>query len=262
MFTPEYRSQLRSELLEYAAKDERLAGAALTGSAAAGREDRWSDIDLAFGVSDPEQISTVLSDFTDLMYARHAALHHHDVTAGAWIYRVFFLPGTLQIDLAFVAQSEFGPIAPTFKLIFGDANPLRPFAQPEPKTLIGLAWLYALHARSSILRGKFWQAEYMISAVRDHVMALACMRLGLPSVHGRGMDLLPETRTAQLSESLVRELAADELWRAFRAVVHGLATEITLADTDFAPGITIEVSEICNKPGSESESYFNGAWEL
>jgi hypothetical protein len=28
-----------------------------------------------------------------------------------------------------------------------------------------MGWLYALHARSSIARGRVWQAEYMISWV-------------------------------------------------------------------------------------------------
>src|SRR5262245_35802193 len=104
MFSAEYRAQLRSELLDCAANDKRLGGVAITGSAAIGRDDRWSDIDLAFGVTDSGEIDAVLSDFTRLMYDRHQALHHYDVRAGAWIYRVFFLPGTLQVDLAFVSQ--------------------------------------------------------------------------------------------------------------------------------------------------------------
>jgi predicted nucleotidyltransferase len=33
------------------ANDSRIMGAALTGSAAGGREDRWSDIDLFFAVA-------------------------------------------------------------------------------------------------------------------------------------------------------------------------------------------------------------------
>src|SRR5436190_6321416 len=192
MFSAEYRGQLRSELLHSAASDKRLGGAAVTGSAAVGREDRWSDIDLAFGVTDPGQVGAVLSDFTRLMYERYEVLHHHDVRAGSWVYRVFFLPGTLQVDLASVPQNEFRPLGPTFKLIFGDANQAQSFPPMSAKDVIGLAWLHALHARSCILREKFWQAEYMISVIRDHVMALACMRHGLPAVHGRGLDMLPD----------------------------------------------------------------------
>ncbi len=248
MFTAEHRTQLRSELLEYARRDKRLAGAAITGSAAVDREDRWSDIDLAFGVVDPGHVADVLSDFTAFMYDRHGALFHHDVRAGAWIYRVFFVPGTLQVDLAFVAQSEFRPLGPTFRLVFGEAKATNPFPPPVPNDIIGLAWLHALHARSCILRGKFWQAEYMISAVRDHVMTLACFRHGLSWAHGRGMDQLPESITRQLLGSLVRELYPDELWRALGVVVQSLVTEVNGADSQLGMRVSAELAELSVKP--------------
>lgn len=196
MFTPEERGRLRATLLEHASGDDRISGAAITGSAAAGREDDWSDIDLAFGV-DVAAVEDVLRDWSAYMYDRHSAVHHVDVRAGAWIYRVFLLHSTLQVDLAFVDAAEFRPLAPTFNLVFGTANEPR---QPPPAPaaeLIGMAWLYALHARSSIARGKLWQAEYMVSGVRDHTLALACVRNGLPAVHGRGMDSLPDDLKAQ-----------------------------------------------------------------
>ena len=248
MFTAKYRAQLRLDILEYAANDKRLAGAAVTGSAAVDQEDRWSDIDLAFGVTDPEQVAAVLDDFTELMYERYAALHHHDVRAGAWVYRVFFLPGTLQIDLAFVAQSKFGPLGSTFKLVFGEANPVQPFPPPVPKDIIGLAWLHALHARSCILRGRLWQAEYMISAIRDYVMALACIRYELPSAHGRGMDRLPDSVTSQLVGSLVGDLDSDELWRALGVTVHCLVTELCLSDADFGARVAAELIKVSSAP--------------
>jgi hypothetical protein len=248
MFTTEYRARLRAELLEYAARDERLSGGAVTGSAAMNREDRWSDIDLAFAVADGSRVVDVLSDFTTFMYDRHGALFHQDVPAGAWIYRVFFLPGTLQVDLAFVAQSEFRPLGPTFRLVFGEANAAHPFPAPAAKDIIGMAWLHALHARTCILRGKFWQAEYMISAVRDHVMTLACIRHGLPYTHGRGMDQLPGSVTTQLLGSLVRELQSDELWRALGVAVQSLVAEVDSADGHFDERILADLIELSAKP--------------
>lgn len=251
MFTTEYRTQLRLELLEYAARDERLSGAAITGSAATDREDRWSDIDLAFGVADPSNVADVLSDFTAFMYDRQSALFHHDVSAGPWIYRVFFIPGALQVDLAFVPQSEFRPLGPTFRLVFGQANAVHPFPPPVAKDIIGMAWLYALHARSCILRGKLWQAEYMISAVRDHVMTLACIRHGLPYAHGRGMDQLPDAVTSQLLGSLVRELHSDELWRTFGVAVQSLVDEVSSAEGQFGPRILADLTELSAKPPAD-----------
>jgi hypothetical protein len=43
------------------------------------------------------------------------------VVAGATIYRVFLLPGCLQLDLSFTREREFGAAAPTFQLRFGRA---------------------------------------------------------------------------------------------------------------------------------------------
>jgi hypothetical protein len=230
MFTVEQRVNVRSDLLDYAARDQRISGAAITGSAAAGSEDKWSDIDLAFGVADAADQPSVLSDWTTYMYERHLALHHVDVTAGAWIYRVFLLPDTLQVDLAFVQATEFRPLAPTFQLIFGTANEARHFPQQSPSDTIGLGWLYALHARSCIARMRLWQAEYMVSGVRDQALALACLRHGLPAAHGRGMDLLPREVTVRFEGALVRQINAAELSRAFRVAVEGFGTEIRSAD--------------------------------
>jgi hypothetical protein len=88
--------------------------------------------------------------------------------------------------------------------------------------MIDMAWLYALRLLSSIGRQKLWQAKYMISSVRDHALAPACIRHGLPAVHGRGMDLLPSAVTLPFAVSLVPRLDADELSRAFWAVVRVL----------------------------------------
>ena len=110
MFTPEERAHLRTELLECASRDARITGAAITGSAAEEREDRWSDIDLAFGVADAAELPSVLSDWTARMYDQHLALHHLDVKSGAWIYRVFLLPSTLQVDLRLRLRSRISSL--------------------------------------------------------------------------------------------------------------------------------------------------------
>lgn len=117
----------------------------------------------------------------------------------------------MQVDLAFWPAAEFGAIAPTFRLLFGNANERPTALAPDAAELIGMGWLYALHARSSIARGRVWQAEYMISGVRDHVLALACLRHGVPAVQGRGMDNLPLEITAVLTGALVCSLDIAEL---------------------------------------------------
>jgi hypothetical protein len=74
----------------------------------------------------------------------------------------------------------------------------------------------------------------MISAMRDQVLALACLRHGLPAREARGIDLLPPEVTRPLEESLVRRLDATELTRAFQSATAGLLAEIRAVDVDLA----------------------------
>lgn len=230
---------MRQELVDAARADARISGAALTGSAALDAEDRWSDIDLALGVdSSVAPVSQVITDWTTLMYQEHAAVHHMDVTRGATTYRVFLLANTLQVDIAFSPRAEFGAIAPTFRLLFGTAETQPTVATATAAQLIGLGWLHALHARSSIARERVWQAEYMISGVRDHALALMCMRHDLPAFQARGIDKLPPGATAAMNGALVRSLDISELMRAFRAANEGLLDEVRRFDADLADRLT------------------------
>jgi hypothetical protein len=176
----------------------------------------------------------VLGDWTALMYSEHGAAHHTDVWSRRTVYRVFLLGNTLQVDIAFAPADEFGALGPTFQLLFGEAVDQPAWSAPSPTDLIGMGWLYALHARSSISRGKVWQAEYMISGVRDHVLMLACLRHGLPHSQGRGLHLLPAATTAAVEPTLVRSLEPTELSRAFRASVDVLLAEVSFVDEDLA----------------------------
>jgi predicted nucleotidyltransferase len=108
VFTPVEREQLRNELIKTAHADNDVVGAALVGSAATGREDAWSDIDLALQVGHDADPATVASRWTAQFYDRHGAAHHLDILAGGVLYRVFLLASSLQIDVSFwpVAGSE------------------------------------------------------------------------------------------------------------------------------------------------------------
>lgn len=232
IFTPAERERLREALVSAAHADSRITGAAVTGSAAVSREDRWSDIDLALCVAAEADAAEVIADWTRGMYHKHAAVHHLDVMRGATLFRVFLLASTLQVDLAFWSAAEFGAVSPTFRLLFGTANE-RPMAEPPAAAaLIGMGWLYARAARSSIARGRVWQAEYMVSNMRDQVLALACLRYRLPAVQGRGMDDLPPEFTETLTQALVRSLEPAELRRALIVTGDALRDEIGQVDTD------------------------------
>jgi len=246
VFSAEDRQQLRDELVSVARADARISAAALLGSSALGREDRWSDIDIALCLACDADRTLAIADWTDRMYSEHAAVHHMDVTRGETLYRVFLLSSTLQVDVSFWPPAQFGAIGPNFRLLFGTAaNPLAAGA-PSPVELVGMGWLYALHARSSIARGRVWQAEYMISAMRDQVLALACLRHGVPAVQGRGMDDLPPEATVAVAPGLVRSPDIPELKRAFAAITQALLAELDRTDPGLANRLTKPLRELAS----------------
>jgi hypothetical protein len=112
---------VRRRLLELAEKDPRITGAAVTGSAADGNEDRWSDIDLFFGVGDLVALDAVVSDWSSYLYGELGALHHFDLKVPTAVYRAFLLPSCLEVDLGFAPADQFGPVGPHFRAVFGRA---------------------------------------------------------------------------------------------------------------------------------------------
>ncbi|GAB2899446.1 hypothetical protein [Streptomyces mayteni] len=226
MFTVERRDEVRSRLLARARADADVSAAALTGSAARGVEDRWSDVDLLLGVAPGRVVAEVVAAWSEFVYAEFGALHHFDLRSGAAVYRAFLLDDGLEVDLGFTPVGEFGQVGDGgFRPVFGEAvEPRR--STTDAAHLVGYAWHHVLHARTAIERGRPWLAEYWISGVRDQVLALACLRLGLPTAYAKGADGLPAELTGPLAGGLVRGLDAAELWRALGAVTGALVDEL------------------------------------
>lgn len=234
MFTPEEREHVRDHVLDLARNDPRVMAGALTGSSAVGAEDQWSDIDLSFGITDGVILEDVLKDWTEEVECEFGALDHFDLRAGSSIFRVFLLPSGLEIDIAVTPQQEFGSRGPRFRSLFGPTHETPATPQPDPRHLIGLGWHHILHSRSCIERGKRWQAEYWMSAARDHALALACLRLGEDAVYGRGVDRLPTTVTAPLADALVHSVEESELRRALGAVTACFIAELDAWDLELS----------------------------
>lgn len=226
MFTVEEREKVRGRVLEVADGDERIVAGAVVGSAAAGRVDRWSDIDLTFAVREGVTVAEVLEDWTAVMRREFDAEFLLDLAVATSIYRVFLLPGALQVDLSFTPAADFGPRGPEFRLLFGDAarHP-SPVVAPDPGHLFGLAVLKLLHARTCIRRQRNWQAEYWISGARDDALTIACLARNLPTREGRGYDRLPAGILERFQPAIVRSLDHDELLRALGAAVDALLAE-------------------------------------
>lgn len=232
MFTSEQRDQVRHRILELAKTDPRVTGGAFIGSMAFGDGDKWSDIDITFGISNDISLEAVLHDWTHIIDHEYNVLDHFDLHSGSSIYRVLLLQTGLEVDVSVTPEEDFGPRGPHFQTIFGTINnqKLQDTPQPDAPSLIGLCWHHVLHARSSIERNKPWQAEYWISAVRDYTLALACLRFGENPNYARGVDRLPPIVTNALSNALVRSLDEQELRRALTAATMCLISELEEQD--------------------------------
>ena len=225
MFSIQDRNFLRDHVLKLAGSDPRVVAGAVVGSLAFSDGDRWSDLDLTFSVADQYSILDVLGDWTIEIVKEFNAAQLFDLPSGTSIYRVFLLPGCLQFDLSFTPAASFGATGPKFKLLFGRSVE-KPFPQPPAaRELFGYAVHHALRARFCIERGRYWQAEYWISATRDYALQLACLRRSLPAYHGRGFDDLPSEIHDIFRDALVTKLTREELLRALGCVIAGLLQE-------------------------------------
>jgi hypothetical protein len=226
MFSSSDRHRLRERVLQLAESDPRVVAGAVVGSLAHNAGDRWSDLDLTFAVADTFPLSEVLTDWTHTIIQEFDAAHLFDLPSGASIYRVFLLPGCLQFDLSFTPASAFGASGPNFQLLFGAAVE-KPYIQsPSAHDLFGYAVHHALRARFCIERGRYWQAEYWISSVRDYALSLACRRHGLPTSHGRGFDDLPPKVREVFMSTLVTSLERDALMEALGSAIEGLLRNV------------------------------------
>jgi len=244
MFTTDEREQIRTALVSVARQDPNIAAAAHLGSAAAGRLDEWSDIDLALCVSPGAELEEAVGEWTSRLYHSYGAVAHCDVRRGQTLYRVFLLHSTLQVDISFWSAGEFRALGPHFELIFGVQNEPQPTPAVSADELMGFAWLYALHVRCSVARNRLLQAEYMLSNMRSQVLALACLRHGLPTRDGRGFDDLPDGKSRAFEDCYPTSIQAEELHRALRSTMAMLLTEIRRRDHDLAVQIESVLLEI------------------
>jgi hypothetical protein len=244
MFTQDDRERVFDRLIELARHDARLTGAASIGSTSYGWRDGWSDIDLGLGVATSANFDEVVLDWTNLVDYEFGALHHFDVWSRATLYRVFLLSSGLEIDLSFSPAEHFGPRGPAFRLLFGSAE--SPASIPtNVNEVMGLGWLFLFHAHAAIEREKYWRAEYFISAARDQLLTLACLRLGEETVDARGFDRLPIDVTAPIERSLVKSLAPSDLSTALTIVARGLLQEISIVDHTLSTELRTLLMEVC-----------------
>ena len=225
MLTPEDRDRVHERVLEWAKSDARVVAGAVVGSLAKQPGDRWSDLDLSFAVKDGTPVQGVLDEWSERLVEEFDAIGLFDLPSGGAIYRVFLLRGCLQFDLSFSPAAQFGAVGPNFRLLFGNAVKKPFIGPPSARDLLGYAIHHAVRAKVCIERGRYWQAEYWISGVRDNALSLGCRRMDLPAYYGKGFDELPEDVRRGCADALVRSLDRSELLRALNSAVEALLRE-------------------------------------
>ena len=257
MFTVELRDALRDRLLRLAEQDPRVVAGAAVGSLAVDAGDRFSDLDLTFGVTDQVPVAAVLGDWTRTLVDELSAVHLVDLERPPTTYRVFLLPDALQFDLSMTPAAQFRPAGPRFRLLFGATAapetdvPKSPGAATLsiptpviPSDLFGWGIIYALHARACVERGRVWQAEHYVGAVRDHALALACLREGKPAAQARGYDdLAPET-LARFAKAHVAATQPGALRAALAASLRALLDEGGQAGLPHADAVARRLADL------------------
>jgi hypothetical protein len=257
VFTAEQRDALRERVLRLAEEDERVVAGAVVGSFAVDSADRFSDVDLTFGIADHVQVADVLDDWTHSLTDELDAVRLADLERGPTTYRVFLLPETLQFDLSMTPAAEFRPAGPRFRLLFGETATGMPEVPTQPVTgdlfiptpsvseeIFGWGVVYALHAHACIERGRPWQAEHYVGAVRDHALSLACLRLGLPAVQARNYDDLPAETLARFDDAHVGSVEPAALRAALAVSVLTLIRESAEAHLPHADVVAERLAEL------------------
>ncbi|HKW58351.1 MAG TPA: nucleotidyltransferase domain-containing protein [Candidatus Dormibacteraeota bacterium] len=258
VFTVEQRDALRDRVLRLAKQDERVVAGALVGSLAVdGGGDRYSDLDLTFGIDGRAAVAAVLDDWTRTLGDEIDAVRLVDLERDPITYRVFLLADALQFDLSMSPAAEFRPAGPRFRLLFGETAPAEPKAGKPPAAgglfiptptnatdLFGWGVIYALHARACIERGRVWQAEHYVGAVRDHALSLACLREGRTAAQARGYDELSPETLARFAGAHVGAVQAEPLRAALAAAVGALLREGAEARLPHAGSVAERLAEL------------------
>jgi hypothetical protein len=258
VFTVEQRDALRERVLRFGEEDERVVAGAVVGSLAVDGGDRFSDVDLTFAVAEHVRVADMLDDWTRLLIVELGAVQLAELKRGPTTYRVFLLPDSLQLDLSMTPAAQFRPAGPRFRLVFGETAGDDP-ADPTPPSVAGalfistpavagdiFGWgvIYALHARACIERGRVWQAEHYIGAVRDHALSVACLREGVTAVQARGYDDLSAETVGRFEAAHVGMLEPGPLRAALAASVLALMREGAEARLPHAQVVAERLAEL------------------
>lgn len=111
-------------------------------------------------------------------------------------------------------------------VVFGEATAPTAGMLRAVEPLIGMGWLYAVHVRSSIARGRHLQALHMLNGMREQLTSLLCLRADLEPDQARGVDDLPWEVKDRLVATVAHGIEPGELVRVLTGLTQLLADQI------------------------------------
>lgn len=246
MFDVADREEVLAQLVDAAQHDPEVDAAALLGSAARGAEDRWSDIDVALRLTPGADPYGVADRWAEWLRQEEVVVDQLDIHASGALYRVFLLASTLQVDLSFWPHGQLVTGGAPVRLLFGHADDTTAGSGSSEDAMghLRMAWLYALHVRSALARGRSWQAIRMLEEMRNRLIAMYCLRYGLATHEGRGVDLLPSPVRAELTSTLITTTDRSHLHRTFRVLVTKLLTEASGQSLSLPTGLELALDDL------------------
>ena len=241
IFTPSDRDAALARALERLEADRRVEAAVVTGSIGAGREDRWSDFDVAAVVADGESCEGVATDWVALVYRELPVAHHYETSFGTTLVRGFLLSSGLVVDLAFTPSADFEVWAPV-RVAFDRtgvatraAAAWEPWSpEPDRRGEAGFAWHDVVHACTAANRGRLWQSVFYLQRIRNRTLSLASERHGHDADEFTRVDDLPSGERDPLLASLIDELERNVLLGAIEVATDAFLDELRRGDRDLA----------------------------
>lgn len=231
MYSIQDRNYVQNLIIELSKNDTRITDCAIVGSESVGENDKFSDIDLTFGVKNDINISQILNEWNDLMSERFDANVLFDLPYEESIYRVYLLPNALQVDLSFTPHKNFGAITTRFKLLFGQSSEREQKRPPELPNVFGYCVLYALKSRCSTERKKYRQSFHYLNELRNNLMILKCLTLKTNPFDGRSYDELPISFLNKIKRTLAKDVKQSDLNNSLKNLTTILTEEAELLNT-------------------------------
>ena len=230
-YSPEYRQSTLDRVLDALEADERITGVLVVGSGSVGFDDDYSDIDLCIVCPDGQTLS-IYQDWRERFEKLLPVIGCSPVTYGphSHLYALL-LDGFLELDAGFIGMGSLAAKRERWKVAFDRSGNIadimtrnwanRPQVDLKSEYLRRAdgIWHHILHVRQALRRRQVWRARHYLETVRNLIMELAGIRLGLEMNHFRDADKLPNELLSDIEQTIPTGIMEAEILHALACAV-------------------------------------------